>query len=421
MKKFILLFVAIILLFTACSNDKYSTAMPTSEPIPTNIENTTPTPKPTAGGFTYVHSKQGYVLQFPKSWNGRYRTSEGDYSITLFPIDAPEQKNDLWLFTLYGVPKDDAYRYDTNFLFLCETDTHMFYLADRDPLLTIPESLDDYTDMLKDLKTTLLGSLKENYTVEHITKLDIYPVPTADMFGFTGIKRALFQAYAYYKYPTNLPDMLAFPQITVYGSYERTDTGRDYTTYICKINAAYYYMDHDGRIEGSGGGEEGMAAITVTYSLPGSRYIFSSFKIIGEYGPVTYDALLDLCGPLTELADAIYYNNAEGDPICRQNEMQPLKRCTQRTYIGSCAYPNQGDGSRMFTDTVGYLYSTSRAGSGGTMYMYELYFNDDGALSGDGVNMRVGHYLYAGNTYYVMVRGYSPSTTGYYNLTFQQG
>jgi hypothetical protein len=75
----------------------------------------------------------------------------------------------------------------------------------------------------------------------------------------------------------------------------------------------------------------------------------------------------------------------------------------------------------MFADTAGYLYSASLAGLGGTMYMYELYFNDDGALSGDGVNMRVGAYLNAGNTYYVMVRGYSPSTSGVFNLTFQQG
>jgi len=30
--------------------------------------------------------------------------------------------------------------------------------------------------------------------------------------------------------------------------------------------------------------------------------------------------------------------------------------------------------------------------------------------------MRVGAYLYAGETYYVMVRGYSPLISGYYNL-----
>jgi hypothetical protein len=73
------------------------------------------------------------------------------------------------------------------------------------------------------------------------------------------------------------------------------------------------------------------------------------------------------------------------------------------------------------TDTVGYLYRESQVGSGGTMYLFELYYNDDGMLPGDGVNMRVGAYLYAGETYYVMVRGYSPLISGYYNLVFQQG
>ena len=56
------------------------------------------------------------------------------------------------------------------------------------------------------------------------------------------------------------------------------------------------------------------------------------------------------------------------------------------------------------TDTYGFLFQETHGSSkGDTIYFYELYSNDDGIISGDGKNCRVGAQLTAGQTYYVMI------------------
>ena len=74
------------------------------------------------------------------------------------------------------------------------------------------------------------------------------------------------------------------------------------------------------------------------------------------------------------------------------------------------------------TDTYGFLFQETHGSSkGDTIYFYELYSNDDGIITGDGKNCRVGAQLTAGQTYYVMICGGTSSTSGGYNLVLYKG
>lgn len=70
------------------------------------------------------------------------------------------------------------------------------------------------------------------------------------------------------------------------------------------------------------------------------------------------------------------------------------------------------------TDTKGILYEVSRqgshSGSAGISYLFELAADDD---SGTGSNFSMTQSLSANKTYYLMVRGYGPTTTGNYGVS----
>lgn len=69
------------------------------------------------------------------------------------------------------------------------------------------------------------------------------------------------------------------------------------------------------------------------------------------------------------------------------------------------------------TDTYGYLYKESQQSNGQTLYLYEVAKDDD---SGYGLCFKIRQYLPVG-TYYVRIRGYSKSTTGYYYINYKIG
>lgn len=68
-------------------------------------------------------------------------------------------------------------------------------------------------------------------------------------------------------------------------------------------------------------------------------------------------------------------------------------------------------------NTRAYLYKESILSEGVTLYMYEVARDDD---SGTGLNFKIREYLNAG-TYYLRVRAYSPTITGYYYLYYKKG
>lgn len=79
--------------------------------------------------------------------------------------------------------------------------------------------------------------------------------------------------------------------------------------------------------------------------------------------------------------------------------------------LESSEYENSG------FDTEATLYIESQASNGNTLYMYEIAWNDDSETD---QNFRIREYLSAG-TYYLRVRAFSQTDTGYYYLKYKRG
>lgn len=139
-----------------------------------------------------------------------------------------------------------------------------------------------------------------------------FPVPTGETFGLTGGDAVLYTQAAKAAIERTGGDlstdtMLILPTLRVYGAYDG-DNGE--THYVCGFGAQYYYdlgeglADPENPVYSGSGGGGGIARITIAED--------GALTDIQE----TYDGgdntkrIQELCGPLTELAEAL---NQGGD------------------------------------------------------------------------------------------------------------
>lgn len=132
-----------------------------------------------------------------------------------------------------------------------------------------------------------------------------YKKPTADMFGLTGERAAIFDCLVN-DFWAQHPDAntLYLPRVTCYGTYEAA--GR--TVYVCRVQEDYYYeLTLENRSVMPGAGSTFMC-FHMGGSDAGTPVVdsWAQAQDGGGWGP----SIRDLCGPLTDLAD--YLLGVEG-------------------------------------------------------------------------------------------------------------
>lgn len=134
-----------------------------------------------------------------------------------------------------------------------------------------------------------------------------YPKPTAELLGLDGEYGTLFDALVDDRWNISRENhSLCLPRITCYGTYEEAGG----TVYVCSVAEAFYYdLTLENRTVTTGAGNT-PAALTVD----ASGRVTEIRKALDGEGYAS--SVRDLCGPLTQVADAMLgVEGAQASPV----------------------------------------------------------------------------------------------------------
>ena len=134
-----------------------------------------------------------------------------------------------------------------------------------------------------------------------------YPKPTAGLLGLDGVYGALFDALVDDRWTISRENhSLYLPRLTCYGTYE--EDGQ--TVYVCHVAESFYYdLTLENRTVGTGAG-----SLPAALTVDASGRVTEIRKALDGEGYAS--SVRDLCGPLTQVADAMLgVEGAQASPV----------------------------------------------------------------------------------------------------------
>jgi beta-lactamase regulating signal transducer with metallopeptidase domain len=162
-----------------------------------------------------------------------------------------------------------------------------------------------------------------------------YEKPTSALFGLGGEYAAIFDYLVEQRWETHQANhTLYLPRITCYGTYEQAGQ----TVYVCRVTENFYYdLTLESRTVTPGWGGS-LMAFAINYSGDGTLADTPTvdFAMVQQDGEGSAQSVRELCGPLTELADAYLAGDGMPDPVW--NEM-PAGADLLRLYVQATGAP----------------------------------------------------------------------------------
>lgn len=164
-----------------------------------------------------------------------------------------------------------------------------------------------------------------------------YEKPTAEMFGLTDEYAAIFDYLVDQRWESCQADhTLYFPRMVCYGTY--TKAGRD--VYVCWVAENFYYdLTLENRTVTPGWGGS-LMAFSIGYGGPGIPYDAPMVDVVDaeQDGEGSAQSVRNLCGPLTDLADAYLGVSGALLPAPVWNEMASEPELL-RAYVAATGAP----------------------------------------------------------------------------------